>query len=164
MLLGAHVVRRLETGEVRRVRIVETEAYEPEDPASHAYGGPRERNRTMFGPPGHLYVYLIYGLHHCLNVVTSVTGRGSAVLLRAAEPLEGVDGRDACRGPGRLARALEVDRRLDGIDLVRGDRIWLERGPAPDRIVAGPRVGISRARDLAWRFRIAEDPWVSPGR
>jgi DNA-3-methyladenine glycosylase len=163
-LLGAHLVRQVSGAASRRVRIVEVEAYEPDDPASHAFGGPTARNAAMFGPPGHLYVYLIYGLHHCCNVVTGPAGTGSAVLLRAAEPLEGIEGRDACRGPGRLARALGVtDRVLDGTDLVAGADLWLERGAPLDAstIVSGPRVGISKARDRPWRFWIAGDPWVS---
>jgi DNA-3-methyladenine glycosylase len=160
-ILGAHLVRRLPDGELLRVRIVETEAYGPEDPASHAFGGPTRRNATMFGDAGHLYVYLVYGLHHCLNVVTDGPGRGSAVLLRAAEPLQGLEGRDACRGPGRLARALGVDLALDGADLTRGEEVWLERGERPASVAAGPRVGITKAAGRPWRYVIEGDPWVS---
>jgi DNA-3-methyladenine glycosylase len=162
-LLGRHLVRVTEGGDVCRARIVETEAYEPEDDASHAFAGPTARNQTMFGPPGHLYVYLVYGLHHCLNVVTRGTGEGSAVLLRAAEPLAGLEGRDACRGPGRLGRAFQADRGLDGEDLVGGSIIWLERGASvpPGAIEAGPRVGITRAAQRPWRWWVAGDPWVS---
>ena len=120
-LIGRHLVRRFPDGSRCRVRIVETEAYEPDDPASHAFGGPTARNATMFGPGGHLYVYLSYGIHHCLNVVTGGPGHGAAVLLRAAEPLENLarlahnrgvdDDRTLCRGPGRLAQALAIDRK-----------------------------------------------------
>jgi len=161
VILGAHLVRRLPDGELLRVRIVETEAYGPQDPASHAFGGATRRNATMFGDAGHLYVYLVYGLHHCLNVVTEGPGRGSAVLLRAAEPLEGLEGRDVCRGPGRLARALGLDLAFDGADLTRGAEVWLERGERPASIAVGPRVGITKAAERPWRYVIEGDPWVS---
>jgi len=162
-LLGQYLVRVTGDGPELRARIVETEAYEPDDGASHSFRGSTPRNRVMFGPPGHLYVYLVYGLHHCLNVVTRSVGEGSAVLLRAAEPLDGLAGRDVCRGPGRLGKAFRADRRLDGQDLVAGSTIWLERGArlAPDAIEAGPRIGITRAIERPWRWRIAGDPWVS---
>jgi DNA-3-methyladenine glycosylase len=129
----------------------------------------------MFGPPGHLYVYFTYGMHHCMNVVTGPKGTGSAVLLRAAQPLEGMDRMsvrrgtdrilDLCRGPGRLAQAFEVDRSLDGADLVRGSEIWIERDPtAVSAIVhSGPRVGIRVGTDRPWRFWI-DGPWVSLSR
>lgn len=161
-------MRRLADGRLLRVRLVETEAYESDDPASHGFAGPTERNAVMFGPPGHLYVYLIYGLHHCLNVVTGPMGTASAVLLRAAEPVAGFEvvGSDGCRGPGRLARSLMVDRDRDGTDLIRGGDIWLERGTGCDAgaVLAGPRIGITRASDRPWRFRIGGDPWVSRSR
>ena len=129
----------------------------------------------MFGPPGHLYVYFTYGMHHCMNVVTGPKGTGSAVLLRAAQPLEGMDRMsvrrgtdrilDLCRGPGRFAQAFEVDRSLDGADLVRGSEIWIERDPtAVSAIVrSGPRVGIRVGTDRPWRFWI-DGPWVSLSR
>ena len=171
-LLGHVLARRLPDGAVLRARIVETEAYEQDDPASHAYRGRTPRVRVMFGPPGHLYVYFTYGMHHCMNVVTGPNGTGSAVLLRAAEPLEGMDRmsirrstgrvRDLCRGPARLAQALDVGRSLDGADLVRGSEIWIERGAGATavNIRHGPRVGIRVGTDLPWRFWI-EGPWVS---
>jgi DNA-3-methyladenine glycosylase len=175
-LLGQILARRLSDGCVLRARIVETEAYEQDDPASHAYRGRRTpRVRAMFGPPGHLYVYFTYGMHHCMNVVAGPTGTGSAVLLRAAQPLEGMDRMsvrrgtdrivDLCRGPGRFAQAFEVDRSLDGADLVRGSEIWIERGPrAASAIVrSGPRVGIRVGTDRPWRFWI-DGPWVSLSR
>ena len=170
-LLGAVVARREDDGTVTRVGLVETEAYEPGDPASHAAIGPTPRNRAMFERAGTLYVYLIYGVHHCCNVVTATPGVGSAVLLRAAEPLEGIErirerrpgvpDRDLCRGPGRLAAALGVSRGLDGTDLVAGDRIWLERGHDVQQVVAGPRVGIAVAVDRPWRFAVAGSRFVS---
>ncbi|MEX0984105.1 MAG: DNA-3-methyladenine glycosylase [Actinomycetota bacterium] len=162
-LLGHHLVRGNADGSTIRARIVETEAYEPGDPASHAFRGATPRNAAMFGPPGHAYVYLIYGLHHCLNVVTGRTGEGSAVLLRAAEPLGGLLGADVCRGPGRLGRAFAADRGLDGTDLVEGADLWLERvsSASAAAITAGPRVGITKGTERPWRFALAGDPWVS---
>ena len=172
-LLGRIVVRRLADGTRLAARITECEAYRPDDPASHSFRGPTPRNRVMFGPAGHLYVYFVYGMHHCMNVVTGGAGEGSAVLLRAAEPLEGLDemrrrrGREAlgdlCAGPGRLCEALGVDRSLDGADLVRGRDIWITAGEPVDaeRVRSGPRVGIRVGVDHPWRFRIAGDPHVS---
>jgi DNA-3-methyladenine glycosylase len=175
-LLGRTLVRRLPDGSRLSGRIAEAEAYEPGDPASHGFRGPTPRNATMFGAPGHLYVYFTYGHHWMLNVVTRPLGEGSAVLLRALEPLEGHAEmarrrgrgapRDLCSGPGKTAQALGADRDLDGDDLVHGDRIWLEAGtPAPAaEIVSGIRVGVSVGHDRAWRFWVEGDPWISPGR
>jgi DNA-3-methyladenine glycosylase len=173
-LLGRHLVRRFGDGSVCRVRLVETEAYEPHDPASHSFRGPTARTAAMFGPPGHLYVYLIYGLHHCLNVVTGPAGHGAAVLLRAGEPLEGVETMAAnrgvdeprllCRGPARLAQALGVDRSLDGVDLLRSDVLWLEPGgqvPAP-RVAVTRRIGISVGTEEPWRWIEAGSSWATP--
>ena len=172
-LLGADVVRLLPDGTRVRARIVETEAYEPDDPASHAFRGPTARNAVMFGPPGHLYVYLAYGVHHCMNIVCATEGVASAVLLRAAEPLEGLEAmqerrgsvpaRDLCRGPGRWTRAFAVDRALDGTDVAGGRDLWLERGVATPShgIVAGPRIGITSAADRPWRFCVAQSRFLS---
>jgi len=172
-LLGTDVVRVLPDGTPLRARIVETEAYEPDDPASHAFRGPTARNTVMFGPPGHLYVYLAYGVHHCMNIVCGTEGVASAVLLRAAEPLEGLEAmqrrrgavppRDLCRGPGRWTQAFAVDRALDGTDVAGGQDLWLERAVAvsPQRIVAGPRIGITSAADRPWRFCVAESRFLS---
>src|SRR5439155_7976151 len=137
------LVRRLASGELLVGRIVECEAYQEDDPASHSFGGPRGRNLVMFGPPGHLYVYFTYGMHFCMNVVTGRDGEGSAVLLRAVEPLDGLAemarrrGLDLprllCAGPGRLCQAFGVGREQNGTDLVAGDPIWIETGqPVPD--------------------------------
>lgn len=175
-LLGRTLVRMLPDGERVSGRIVEAEAYEPDDPASHAFRGPTSRNATMFGPPGRLYVYFTYGNHWMANVVTRGRGEGSAVLLRALEPLEGVEGMrrrrgrerdtDLCSGPGKLCRALEIDRALDGADLVRGREIWLEPGRAvePAGIARGVRVGVSVGLDRPWRFTVAGDRFTSRGR
>jgi DNA-3-methyladenine glycosylase len=170
------MVRSLPDATRLAVRIVETEAYEPADPASHGYRGPTARNRTMFGPPGHLYVYFTYGNHWMANVVTRQPGEPAAVLLRAAEPMEGIEFmrshrgrkrlRDLCSGPGKLCQALGIDRAQDGADLVSGTEVWLESGVSPqaDEVRAGTRVGIRVGLDRPWRFVIAGDPFVSPGR
>jgi DNA-3-methyladenine glycosylase len=156
-------------------RIVETEAYERDDPASHAFAGETPRNRTMFGPPGHLYVYFTYGMHWCMNAVTGPVGDGSAVLLRAGEPVEGFDAmmanrgtdriRDLCRGPARWARAFRVNGDQDGVDLVRGREVWVEPGsPVPQEVITrGPRVGVRQAAEVPWRFHVAGSRWVSLG-
>ena len=142
-------------------RIVETEAYDQLDPASHTYRGPTPRNASMFGAPGHAYVYRSYGLHWCLNFVCREAGHGAGVLIRAIEPSHGVDTMQArrgtrnqallCAGPGRLAQALAITRAHDGLPL---DAPPFELHAATERppLVAGPRIGISRATDLAWRF------------
>jgi DNA-3-methyladenine glycosylase len=174
-LLGQVLARRLVDGTVLRARIVETEAYDRDDPASHSFRGMTARNAVMFGPAGHLYVYFTYGMHHCMNVVTDRVGHGSAVLLRAAEPLAGIDAmgrargtdrvRDLCRGPARLAQAFGVDRSFDGVDLVRGNDVWIERGPRVDPVDVrtGPRVGIRVGVDRPWRFWL-DERWVSASR
>lgn len=173
-LLGRHLVRRMPDRSLCRVRIVETEAYEPDDPASHSFRGQTPRTATMFGPPGRLYVYLIYGLHHCLNVVTGPPGHGAAVLLRAAEPIEGMtsmaanrgldDPRLLCRGPARLAQALGAGRAFDGTDLLRSDVLWLEPGDPMDelRVTATRRIGISVATAAPWRWIEEGSPWATP--
>ncbi len=175
-LLGRHLVRRFPDGAVLRARIVETEAYEPDDPASHSFRGPTPRNEAMFGPAGHLYVYRIYGLHFCLNVVTGRRGHAGAVLLRAAEPLEGLEAMagargvdrplQLCRGPGRLAQAFGLDLVADGADLLDGGDLRLESGtPVPtSRIEVSERVGISVGVQARWRFLESESPWVSSPR
>jgi DNA-3-methyladenine glycosylase len=171
-LLG-RVLVRYGDGSRMSARIVETEAYEEGDPASHSFRGRTTRNDVMFGPPGHLYVYFTYGMHHCMNVVTGRDGEGSAVLLRAAEPLEcaeamarrrgTIDRRLLCSGPARLCEAFGVDRRADGADLVEGGEFWIERGRPVEgvHVVAGPRVGISLGEDRRWRFVVAGDPFAS---
>lgn len=172
MILG----RTLPDGRRLSGRIVETEAYEPDDPACHGFRGPTPRNATMFGPPGRLYVYFTYGNHWMANVVTRGAGEGSAVLLRALEPLEGLGEMrrrrerepttDLCSGPGKLCRALGIDHGLDGADLVRGPDIRLRPGHPiePDAITAGCRVGVSVGLDRAWRFLVTDDRFVSRGR
>jgi DNA-3-methyladenine glycosylase len=150
---------------VRAGRIVETEAYQgPGDLAAHSSRGCTPRTEVMFGPPGHAYVYFIYGFWHCLNVVTGAPGIPHAVLLRALEPLGDLEERTW--GPGLLCRALHIDRRLNGADL-RGDVLWLERPPsgAPrPRIASSTRIGVEYAGEWArrpWRFFDSRSPYVS---
>jgi DNA-3-methyladenine glycosylase len=175
-LLGRVLVRVLPDGTRLSGRLVEVEAYGPRDPASHAYRGPTPRNLVMFGPPGHLYVYFTYGMHFCANVVTGSRGEGSAVLLRAIEPLEGLDamaarrGVDAlrllCSGPGRLTQALAIGRPENGADLVRDGALQLRAGaPVPaSRIARSTRVGVNVGIDPRWRYFERGSVFVSPGR
>ncbi len=163
-LLGLHLVHSV--GGVRRVgRIVETEAYMgPHDLAAHSAGGRRTaRTEVMFGPPGHAYVYFIYGFWNCLNVVASPAGVPHAVLLRALEPVANVAG--ATWGPGLLCRAMRIDRTLNGADL-RGEELWIERPRARRAVRVGtsPRIGVDYAGDWArrpWRFFDRDSPYVS---
>jgi len=170
-ILGKVLVRRIPEGVISG-RIVESEAYLRDDPACHACRGMTRRNRTMFGEPGHAYVYFTYGNHYCLNFVTQPLGIAEAILVRALEPLDGIDImrrnrrrdrlEDLCSGPGKLAEALEIDLRLNGEDLL-GDRLYVlddETDPGP--IVSRARIGIKEATDKLWRFypeRYAK--WVS---
>ena len=151
-------------------KIVELEAYHHEDPAAHGYRGRTAGNASMFGPPGHAYVYRSYGIHWCLNVVCEGEGEASAVLLRALEPVHGVETMRARRGlddlrllaagPGRLCQALAVTREHDGLPLDRPPFELRER-PAEPEILQAPRVGITRARELPWRFGVAGSRFLS---
>jgi DNA-3-methyladenine glycosylase len=163
-LIGMHLVHA-PGGRLQRARIVETEAYlGPKDLAAHSARGHTPRTSVMYGPPGHAYVYFIYGFWNCLNVVTSAPGIPHAVLLRAVEPLAGV--RERTSGPGLLCRALGIDRRLNGADLL-GEVLWLERAPRgarPARITRATRIGVEYAGAWAakpWRFYDAASPCVS---
>jgi DNA-3-methyladenine glycosylase len=151
-------------------RIVEAEAYDQEDPASHGYRGRTERTAAMFGPPAHAYVYRSYGIHWCLNLVCEEEGVASAVLIRALEPTHGIDemrGRRGiadprllCSGPGKLCQALGVTREHDGLPLDRAPFELRLRG-AEIEVVAGPRVGITRAAELPWRYAEAGSRFLS---
>ena len=165
-LLGA-VLRH---GDVA-VRITEVEAYDgANDPGSHAYRGRTDRNAVMFGPPGRLYVYFTYGMHHCCNVVTGPTGNPSAVLLRAGEVVDGLElarerrprssERDLARGPARLCRALDLTRAQDGADLSTVP-LTLALGPPARNHETGPRVGLRGAPERPWRFWLPGEPTVS---
>lgn len=153
-LLGCWLVRR-RPGRLVRVQLCETEAYlGREDPASHARRGPTARNLAMFGMPGTAYVYFIYGLHHCFNIVTGAPGVAAAVLVRAALPDPALDGR--LDGPARLSRALDIGPAQNGVDLCdpQAGEIWLERGRRPRgaAVVVGSRVGVED--QTPWRFRL----------
>jgi DNA-3-methyladenine glycosylase len=163
-LLGKYLVR-VRRGRARIGRIVEVEAYlGAHDRAAHSCRGLTPRNAVMFGPPGHAYVYLIYGMHHCMNIVTESEGRAAAVLVRALEPVRGLEGRT--QGPGLLCKAMGIDRRLNGRDLLSDDfHVAAPRGAAqPLDIVRRPRIGVEYAGHWArrlLRFYIRGNPFVS---
>ena len=182
LLLGCTLTRTITlNGEKHKLvaRIVETEAYDQDDPASHAFGGPSERNAAMFGPAGHLYVYVSYGMHHCCNVVCGPEGFGSGCLVRAVEPLEGVEVmrelreagraykhplklRDLTNGPGKVCAALSIDKGLYGHDLTV-EPLVLDFAPLlpGETIGCSPRVGISKNIDVPKRFFIEGNEFVS---
>src|SRR5580692_1753373 len=170
-LIGKMLVRILAEG-VAGGRIVETEAYDIGDPAGHAYRGITPRNRALFLERGHAYVYLAYGVSFMLNVSSEAPGVGAGVLIRAIEPTHGIGimernrgterVRDLTRGPGRLCAALEIDRRLDGIDLCQPGPLWLGTdGQAPDELGQSKRIGITRATDSPLRFYVRGNGFVS---
>ena len=148
--------------------IVETEAYEPDDPASHSFSGPSRRNQAMFGPAGRSYVYRSYGLHWCLNVVCNP---GHAVLLRALQPTLGLDNmarrrgtdqqRAFCSGPGKLTQAMGIDGSYDGLAFDGDPLRLLPASDEPLHLTAGARIGITKAADRPWRWGVAGSPWLS---
>ena len=150
--------------------IVETEAYDRNDPASHSFSGPTPRNAVMFGPAGHAYVYLSYGIHWCLNFTCGLERNAAAILIRALRPTEGLErmverrggvgNTRLCSGPGRLAQALGVTRDANGLALDRMPFRLLARTQEPE-IATGPRIGISKAVDQPWRFGLANSPHLS---
>jgi DNA-3-methyladenine glycosylase len=164
-LIGARLVHAVGPGDRRVGRIVETEAYlGPTDQASHARRGPTPRAQVMYGPPGHAYVYLIYGMYHCLNLVTEPEGVAHAVLIRAVEPLQGITGRT--QGPGLVCKGMGIDLALNGADLCTASgSLWVEprRGPAPP-VGVSARIGVEYAGEWArkpWRFFLPGNPFVS---
>lgn len=182
-LLGKTLVRRFPDGQIATGRVVETEAYTRNDPACHAFRGLTERNKTMWGPPGRAYIHINYGLHFCLNAVTAPEGAAEAVLIRALEPV--TNARALWRhtygenspfdqtekalvrltsGPGKLTRALGVDKAMDGIDLTNADgSLFLAHGEAiaDANVVTTTRIGITKGADLPWRFYVRASPFVS---
>lgn len=170
-LLGSYLVREVH-GRKLAGKIVETEAYDQADAASHSYRGRTIRTDVMFGPAGHLYVYLSYGMHYCCNVVAGQEGHGSAVLIRAVEPLEGIDimrllrhgiaDRQIANGPGKVCQALGIDKQLNGHDLRQAPLVLVLKDAMPtEQIVQTTRVGITRAKDEPWRFYVKGSPFVS---
>jgi DNA-3-methyladenine glycosylase len=170
-LLGCVLVREHD-GHVMRAKIVETEAYDASDAASHSFKGPTPRTQVMFGPSGYAYVYFTYGMHYCMNIVTGKEGEGSAVLIRAVEPIsgheqfsknrKGIIGPGVSNGPAKLCQAMGIDKRLDSHDLRKGV-LRLVRGERVDdsRVVTTTRIGISQSSELPWRFYIKDNPYVS---
>jgi DNA-3-methyladenine glycosylase len=170
-LLGCVLEREID-GELVRVRIVETEAYDESDAASHSHTGMTPRTEIMFGSAGYAYVYFTYGMHYCCNVVVGEDGYGAAVLIRAVEPIVGIDileryrkgktGVELTNGPAKMCQALAIDKRLNGHDMSRSPfkLIMQPKLPHPD-IVTTTRIGINRAKDVLWRFYVADNPYVS---
>ena len=170
-LLGTLLVRVVD-GERLSGTIVETEAYRgASDPASHAYGGKTKRNAVMFGEGGHAYVYFSYGFHWCLNVTTEPAGKAGAVLVRAVEPIEGLEqmlrnrsldlDEHVTDGPGKLTQALGIDSGLNGEDLVTSDRLFIEEGKKVEGTGSSSRVGIQRGVEFKWRFFVKGNRFVS---
>lgn len=170
-LLGCYLEAEVDG---RRVvaKIVETEAYDQTDAASHSYNGKTKRTEIMFGPAGHLYVYFTYGMHYCCNVVVGEEGYGAAVLIRAVEPIEGEDeiiqnrggktGVELTNGPAKLCQALRIDMRMNGHDLTKTPlKLIAQPAIPPSKIVTTIRVGISKAKDVKWRFYIRGNDYIS---
>lgn len=159
-------------GQITSGQIVETEAYLQNDPAAHSFIGPTPRNQALFGPAGTIYVYLIYGLHYCFNVVTNQSGTGEAVLIRALKPLEGLstmqqrrgltDQKQLCNGPAKLAQALGITPSLNGQSLLNGSVTILKPTNSPLlEIHTTTRIGITKAADLPYRFYLKNSPFIS---
>jgi DNA-3-methyladenine glycosylase len=168
-LLGWKLIHETPEG-ITSGYIVETEAYTMDDPASHAYGGPKIRNQAMYERAGTIYIYFTYGMHYCVNLVTGPEGYGQGVLIRALEPVDGIDlmrqrrgvehTEQLTNGPAKLVQALGITKQLYGTHISKGP-LRLEPGLIPDQIVQTTRVGISKAIDQPWRFYIAANPFVS---
>ncbi len=170
-LLGCWLMR--EVNEQKLVgKIVETEAYDQADAASHSYRGQTPRTAVMFGPAGHAYIYFTYGMHYCMNIVCAPEGYGSAVLIRALEPLEGQElmshnrhgqtGEDLCNGPAKLCQALAVNKSMNGHDFTQPPLELIIKPPLPeDQIVQTTRIGITRDTDRPWRFYLKDNPFIS---
>lgn len=170
-LLGCVLEHEIE-GVLLRARIVETEAYDQADIASHSYKGITPRTEVMFGPPGHLYVYFTYGMHYCCNIVTGPDGHGAAVLIRAVEPLAGEKTMEKLRngrtgigltnGPAKFCQAFGIDKAINGHDLRESPLRLIINDELPSKdIVTSTRIGISRGQEVPWRFYIRGNPYVS---
>jgi DNA-3-methyladenine glycosylase len=173
LLLGA-ILERAIGDHIVRVRIVEVEAYNQSDAASHSFKGKTPRTDIMFGPAGHLYVYFTYGMHYCCNIVTGKEGEGSAILIRAVEPLNNIDyleqvrgktGVDMTNGPAKLCQALAIDTSMNGHNLQNAPLKLIIQPPiADDLIVRTTRIGITKDRHRPWRFYLKDNPYVSQAR
>lgn len=170
-LLGCELVRTID-GRTIRVKIVEVEAYDQSDEASHTFRGETKRNHVMFGAYGHLYVYFTYGMHYCGNIVTGPAGHGAGVLVRAVEPIEGIDiiernrggkiGVVLTNGPAKWTKALGISMQMGGHDLTLQPLKLIVKEPLPkSQITQTTRIGISRAKDTPWRFYITDNPYIS---
>jgi DNA-3-methyladenine glycosylase len=169
-LLGCMLERKVDNNIVQ-VRIVETEAYDQTDAASHSYKGRTARTDIMFGPAGYLYVYFTYGMHYCANIVVGDEGYGAAVLIRAVEPITGEEimqrsrnkrGIEISNGPAKLCQALGIDKAMNGHDLHNAPLKLIISEPIPTKnITQTTRIGISQAKDVPWRFYITDSPYVS---
>lgn len=170
-LLGCELERQID-GQTVRVRIVETEAYDQTDAASHSYNGRTPRTDVMFGPAGHLYVYFTYGMHYCCNIVVGEEGYGAAVLIRAVEPLAGEEvlahrrqgrsGLELTNGPAKLCQALGIDKRMNGHDLSQAPLKLIINPEVEDfEIITATRIGISKAKDVLWRYYLKDNSYIS---
>jgi DNA-3-methyladenine glycosylase len=170
-LLGCHLIRNVD-GHKLVGKIVEVEAYDQTDAASHTYRGETLRNQVMFGPAGFLYVYFTYGMHYCMNIVCSPVGQGSAVLIRAVEPIEGltyleqnrggISGKNLTNGPAKVCQAFKVNKNLNGHDLTKDPLKLIYKSINPGaEIVVTTRIGIKKAVDVPWRFYIKENAYIS---
>lgn len=170
-LLNCYIVNNAKEGETMG-KIVETEAYLSNDPASHSFNGKTKRNSTMFGQPGKAYVYFTYGMHHCFNVVTREEGVGEAVLIRALEPISGIELmkkrrktnniKNLCSGPAKLVQAMGIEKKHNGLDIIEGKlRICMGKPIEDNNIIQTKRIGISKGADLPYRFYIKDNAFVS---
>lgn len=169
-LLGFKLIHNTPEGITSGI-IVETEAYTSVDPASHTFRGLTKRNSIMFGPAGHAYIYFTYGMHYCFNIVTGPDGSGQGVLVRALEPVDGIDlmkrrrglhnVQQLTNGPAKLVQAMGISKKDYGVNLLEGGKLRIESGDKPEKITQTTRVGIKRAVDHPWRFYISGNPFVS---
>lgn len=169
-MLGCVLERQID-GHLLRAKIVETEAYDQTDVASHSYKGRTQRTEVMFGPSGYLYVYFTYGMHYCCNVVVGEKDYGAAVLIRAVEPLDGIEfmeerrgrgGVEVTNGPAKVCQALSIDRLFNGHNLRSGELRLIPSSPiAQSSIIQTTRIGISHGKEVPWRFYLKDNPFVS---
>ena len=169
-LLGCYLINNTKEGKVIG-RIVETEAYLANDPASHSFKGKTRRNQAMFGPPGRAYVYFTYGMHHCFNVVTAKEGIGEAVLIRALEPVFGIELMKKrrkmenigtlCDGPAKLVQAMGISKEHNGLDIIKGKLRLRKENKIKEDIITAKRIGLSRGEHLPYRFYLKESSFVS---